>query len=81
MPTHEELHKLIDELPVESIHGASRVVSYVQAPSIHGDMRQLLLQLKPLMNSGVAPEFGGSSHYDSDKDSGAFSSNYWDGDS
>ena len=39
-----------------------------------------LLHLKPLMKPGTAPEFGGSSHYDSDRDSGTFSSKYWDGD-
>jgi hypothetical protein len=84
MPTREELHKLIDSLPEETIEAAYRVLSYVQAPSISGDMRQLmqtrLLQLKPLIKAGIAPEFGGGSHYDPDKDSGAFSSNYWDGD-
>jgi hypothetical protein len=83
MPTREELHDLIDSLPEEAIQAAYRVLSWVQAPSSH-DMRQLLqtglLQLKPLMKPGIAPEFGGSSHYDSDRDSGAFSSTYWDGD-
>jgi hypothetical protein len=84
MPTREELHNLIDSLPEQAIQAAYRVLSYVQAPSISGDMRHLLqtglLRLRPLTKPGVAPEFGGSSHYDLDRDSGAFSSTYWDGD-
>ena len=84
MATREELHELIDSLPEEAIQVAYRVLSYVQAPSISDDMRQLLqtrlLQLKPLTKPGIAPEFSGSSHYDSDRDSGTFSSKYWDGD-
>ena len=68
----------------EAIQSGYRVLSYTQAPSISGDMRQLLqtrlLQLKPLTKTGTAPDFSGSSHYDSDRDSGVFSSKYWDGD-
>jgi hypothetical protein len=84
MPTREELHKLIDSLSEDAMQTAYRVFSFVQSPSISGDMRHLLqtqlMGLKPLMKPGTAPEFGGGSHYDSDRDSGTFSSNYWDGD-
>ena len=84
MRTREELYKLIDSLPEEAIEAAYRVLSFVQVPSITGDIRHLmqtqLLQLKPLTKPGIAPEFSGSSHYDSDRDSGVFSSKYWDGD-
>ena len=84
MPTREELHQLIDSLPEETVSAAYRVLSFVQSPSISSDMRHLLqtqlLGLKPLMKPGTAPEFAGSSHYDSDRDSGTFTSNYWDGD-
>jgi hypothetical protein len=83
MPTREELHKLIDSLSEDAIQTAYRVFSFVQSPSISGDMRHLLqtqlMGLKPLMKPGTAPEFSGSSHFDSDRDSGDFSSNYWDG--
>ena len=75
MPTREELHKLIDSMSEEAIQSGYRVLSYIQAPSISGDMRQLLqtrlLQLKPLTKT--ATDFSGSSHYDSDRDSGVFS--------
>jgi hypothetical protein len=61
MPTREQLHELIESMPEEAIQASYRVLSYLQAPSISGDMRHLLqtrlLQLKPLMKPGIAPEF------------------------
>jgi hypothetical protein len=89
MPTREELHKLIDSLPEGAIEAAHRSLSHLQVwppppPPGAEEMRQRMqerrMEVMKRQRPGTIAGFGGSSHYDPDKGSGASSFKYWDGD-
>jgi len=90
MPTREDLHKLIDLLPEQSVERAHAILAHLinpPAPSMEVEEwrrkmaeRNSELRSKTQVRPGMISGGGGSGNYDAQRGTGRHSFGYWDGD-